>query len=76
MLGVAATALLAPWALPIALVAAIVPNRVRVTSEMLPAIDVCAATQEITDPAERVEAVHRLVHGALQSAVRDMRHGS
>lgn len=74
MLGVGATALLAPWALPVALAAAIIPNRVRITTEFLPAIDVQAATAAITDPVERLEAAHRLVHGALQAAVREMQH--
>lgn len=69
LLGVAS-----PWWIALALVAAIVPTPVRVTTEVLEPIDVRAATAHITDPGERVEAAHRLVHGALQGAVRSMQH--
>ncbi|MBK8998719.1 MAG: 1-acyl-sn-glycerol-3-phosphate acyltransferase [Myxococcales bacterium] len=58
------------WTLALAILVLVIPNPVRVESEMLPPIDVCAATAHLTDPAERVEAAHRLVLGALQRAVR------
>jgi 1-acyl-sn-glycerol-3-phosphate acyltransferase len=61
------------WIVP-AILAAIVPTPVRVTSEVLAPIDVCRATAHIADPEERVETAHRLVHGALQDAVRVMQH--
>jgi len=50
------------------------PNPVRITSEVLPPIDVTQATAHLSDPAERIEAAHQLVHGALQRAVASMRH--
>jgi 1-acyl-sn-glycerol-3-phosphate acyltransferase len=73
-LGVGAAALLAPWALPFAVAAAVVPNPARVTSEVLPAIDVRAATEGESDADARVERAHELVYGALQAAVRTMQH--
>ncbi len=73
-LGVGAAALFAPWALPFALAAAIVPTPARVTTELLPAIDVRAATEHETDVEARVERAHELVHGALQAAVRALEH--
>jgi 1-acyl-sn-glycerol-3-phosphate acyltransferase len=73
-LGVGAAALLAPWALPFAVAAAVVPNPARITTEVLPAIDVRAATEGETDADARVERAHELVHGALQAAVRALRH--
>jgi 1-acyl-sn-glycerol-3-phosphate acyltransferase len=63
-----------PWWILAALLAAIFPTPVRVTSEILAPIDVRAATAHIADPAERVEAAHRLVHGALAEAVQTLRH--
>lgn len=46
----------------------------RITSELLPTIDVVGATAEIEDQAERLEQAHLLVHGALQDAVGRMQH--
>jgi len=71
---VAALAGLAPWSIvAVVALAALVPAPVRITSRILPAIDVRAATAHIVDPAERIEAAHRLVHGALAAAVRGER---
>ena len=67
---------LSPWWILAALLAAIVPTPVRITTEILEPIDVCAATAHIADPAERVEAAHHLVHGTLARAVKTMRHGA
>jgi 1-acyl-sn-glycerol-3-phosphate acyltransferase len=75
VIALAAASVVSPWWILAAVVAAIVPSPFRVTSEVLPPIDVCAATAHIADPAERVESAHRLVHGALQEAVSGMRHG-
>jgi 1-acyl-sn-glycerol-3-phosphate acyltransferase len=62
------------WWVLAALVAALVPTPVRVTSRVLPAIDVNAETAHIADPSERIEHAHRLVHGALVDAVATMQH--
>lgn len=62
------------WAALVALVASLVPNPVRVTSELLDPIDVAARTAHIADPAARVEAAHALVHGALARALETMSH--
>lgn len=74
LLAAGAVAAVAPWAAPLALTAALVPNPVRVTTELLPAIDVAARTAGVLDREERIEAAHRLVHGALQDAVSTMQH--
>lgn len=80
MVGVVATGALAslgvmsPWWIAAALLAAAIPTPVRITSEVLDPIDVCALTAHITDPEERIEAIHELVHGALSRAVATMRH--
>jgi diacylglycerol/phytol O-acyltransferase len=62
------------WLIAGALAALVVPNPVRVTTEVLPPIDVCAATAHIREPADRVEAAHRIVHGVLAQRVATMRH--
>jgi 1-acyl-sn-glycerol-3-phosphate acyltransferase len=62
------------WAIIVALVAMLLPTPVRVTTEMLEPIDICAATAHLEDPAARIEAAHLLVHGALVSAVGTMGH--
>jgi 1-acyl-sn-glycerol-3-phosphate acyltransferase len=62
------------WAVAIATVLAILPSPVRVTSEVLPPIDVSARTAHIDDIEARVEAAHAMVHGALKDAVQRMRH--
>jgi 1-acyl-sn-glycerol-3-phosphate acyltransferase len=64
------------WVAAIAGLAALVPNPVRITTEVLPAIDVAAQTAHIEDPTERIEAAHALVHGALERAVATMTHAS
>jgi 1-acyl-sn-glycerol-3-phosphate acyltransferase len=64
------------WSLGLAAIATLVPNPVRVTSEVLPPIDVCAATAHLASPEARVEAAHELVHGAIARAVATMRHGA
>lgn len=62
------------WLDVIAVVLLLVPPPARITSELLPPIDLVAATAGIVDDAERIEAAHRLVHGALTEAVRTMDH--
>lgn len=47
---------------------------VRITSELLPPIDLTEAVGHLETEAERVEHAHWLVHGRLQDAVRRMRH--
>jgi len=74
LLAAGAVAAVAPWAAPLALAAALVPNPARVTTELLAPIDVTTRTAGVKDPGERIEAAHRLVHGALQDAVSTMRH--
>ncbi|HEY8076173.1 MAG TPA: 1-acyl-sn-glycerol-3-phosphate acyltransferase [Labilithrix sp.] len=71
--GLAIGGVLSPWWILAALLAAIVPTPVRITSEILEPIDVCAATAHL-DGDERVEAAHRLVHGTLARAVKTMAH--
>ena len=66
--------LLVVWLASIPILAGLVPLPVRVTSRLLPAIDIAAETAGITNEAERIEAAHKLVHGALQDAVRDLQH--
>jgi 1-acyl-sn-glycerol-3-phosphate acyltransferase len=70
----AALGLVSPWWILAAAVWAVLPNPVRITTEFLEPIDVGAATAHIEDPTERIEAAHEMVHGALQSAVRQMNH--
>ncbi len=72
--GLAIAGLLPWWGFGLASVVALVPNPVRITSEVLPAIDVCAATAHIEDPQARVEAAHALVLGALSHAVATLEH--
>jgi 1-acyl-sn-glycerol-3-phosphate acyltransferase len=57
------------WALALAVAALVI------TTDILEPIDVRAATALIEDPAARVEAAHRLVHGRLAAHVAAMRHG-
>lgn len=67
---------LAPgWAVGALAPLLVLPLPLRVTSQLLPPIDLRVATAHIEDPTERIEAAHRLVHGRLQAAVRDMQHG-
>jgi 1-acyl-sn-glycerol-3-phosphate acyltransferase len=75
-IALAALGVMSPWWIALALLAAVIPTPVRITSEVLEPIDVCARTAHIEDPAERVEAAHRLVHGALAHAVGRMSHDS
>ena len=63
------------WALALAVAALVIPNPARITTDILEPIDVRAATALIEDPAARVEAAHRLVHGRLAAHVAAMRHG-
>ncbi len=62
------------WSMIIAAIAAIVPNPVRITTDVLPPIDVAALTAHIADPEERVEVAHAIVHGRLEAAVATLRH--
>jgi diacylglycerol/phytol O-acyltransferase len=57
------------WTLALAALVAIVPNPVSVRSKLLPVIDVTAATKQIEDPKERIEAANALVLGVLSHAV-------
>ncbi len=74
VIAAAAAKLVAPWWIGVALAALLLPNPVRITSELLEPIDVAAATAHIGDPAERVEAGHRLVLRRLEAALALMRH--
>ncbi len=62
------------WVAAIAMLTALVPNPIRITTEVLPPIDVAAETAHIADPAARIEAAHALVHGAIDRAVATMTH--
>ncbi len=62
------------WLVPVAVLLALVPNPVRVTSAFLPPIDVTSATAHITNESERIEAAHAMVHEALSKAVATMQH--
>lgn len=75
VLELAIAGLLPWWSLALALFATVIPNPVRVTTEVLPAIDVAGQTAHITDPEARVEAAHELVREALSRAVATMQHG-
>jgi 1-acyl-sn-glycerol-3-phosphate acyltransferase len=68
-----AGALPASWVIAAALWL-LIPNPTRVTSRVLEPIDVSARTEHITDPEERVEAAHALVHGALSAELKTMQH--
>lgn len=72
--GLAIAHVLPWWSAIVAALAAIVPTPVRVTTEVLPPIDVVGATAHIDDPEARLEAVHGLVHGALSARVATMQH--
>lgn len=75
VLALALASLVPWWAVAIALVALLVPNPARVTTEVLPPIDVAKLTAHIADREERIEAAHALVHEALTRAVATMQHG-
>lgn len=62
------------WWLLAAAIAMLVPTPVRITTRVLAPIDVAAATAHIADPAERVEAAHRMVHGAIARTLASMQH--
>jgi 1-acyl-sn-glycerol-3-phosphate acyltransferase len=62
------------WVIAAALAVLVVPNPARITTEVLPPIDVCAATAHIADVGERLEVAHRIVHSALARRVATMRH--
>ena len=74
----AVVAALAGWlGWPIAmatLLLGLIPWPVRVTSELLEPIDVCAATAHLDDMDARVELGHRIVHERLSRAVATMAH--
>ncbi len=64
-----------PWPIALALiVGGLIPTPARITTEVLPAIDVAQATAHLEREDERVEEAHARIHGALQDAVRNMRH--
>jgi 1-acyl-sn-glycerol-3-phosphate acyltransferase len=73
-IALAVVGAVSPWWIAVALIAALVPTPVRITTDALAPIDVCTLTAHVTDPKERVELAHRLVHGALSDALRSMRH--
>jgi 1-acyl-sn-glycerol-3-phosphate acyltransferase len=73
--GAAAFALLDPLVLLGMALAAAVPLPVRITSEMLPPIDLARELPSSLSDHERVERGHELVYGALQERVRTMQHG-
>jgi 1-acyl-sn-glycerol-3-phosphate acyltransferase len=64
------------WVSALLFAAMIIPNPVRITSEILEPIDVCGLTREIADPNERLEAAHQIVHGVLSRHVAAMQHDS
>jgi 1-acyl-sn-glycerol-3-phosphate acyltransferase len=77
--GLAGAATLVASGTPVELAAAValaslLPLPVRITSRVLPAIDLARELPESLGPEERIEAGHRLIHGALARAVREMRH--
>jgi len=62
------------WATGFLFLMGLVPLPARITSRLLPPIDLAAATAGVGNDADRVERAHRLVHGALQRAVQGLRH--
>lgn len=72
--GAAALTLLDPLLAALFIGAAIVPFPARITTEVLPAIDLARELPRSLNDEERVERGHQLVHDALQSAVSRMSH--
>jgi 1-acyl-sn-glycerol-3-phosphate acyltransferase len=54
-------------------VASLLPIPARVTSEILPPLDVGRLTAHLEE-SERIEEGHRIIHGTLQDAVSRLRH--
>ena len=73
--GLGLAGLIPWWAAVASFLLGISPLPARVTSELMPPIDVAALTAHVKDEDERIELAHRIVHGALQKAVREMEHG-
>lgn len=72
---VAMTAHLTPPIAVFALIVAVVlPTPVRITSELLPPIDLARETAGIEDPVQRLERGNAIVLEALEAAVTNMRH--
>lgn len=63
------------WVFALIAVLALVPTAARITTQVLPPIDLQAATADLSDAAARVERAHQLVYGALADAVARMEHG-
>ena len=63
------------WAFALIAVLALVPTPARITTQVLPPIDLQAATAELSDPEAKVERAHQIVYGALADAVARMEHG-
>jgi hypothetical protein len=52
----------------------LLPPPVRITSELLPPLDLERAAPAASGERERIERAHQLVHGTLVEAVAAMRH--
>jgi 1-acyl-sn-glycerol-3-phosphate acyltransferase len=65
---------LSTWAALAIAALGLLPNPVRITSEFLLPLDLASCTRHCRSEQERTELAHRIVHGALQNAVRAMRH--
>jgi 1-acyl-sn-glycerol-3-phosphate acyltransferase len=52
----------------------VIPTPARITTELLPPIDVAPSVRDLPDGPERWEQAHRIVHGELSKAVATMRH--
>ena len=68
-LALALAGVVPPLLVLAALVVALVPSPFRVTTHVLPPIDVVTATAHLPDERARIELAHELVLGALQRAV-------
>lgn len=75
-IGAAAALIVDPLIALIALGAALAPLPTRITTQALPAIDLRKELRGVTSEEARIERGHALVFGALQQAVRTMRHGA
>jgi hypothetical protein len=74
-IGAAALLIVDPLIALLAVGAALVPFPTRITTQALPAIHLAEELPESMDPVERVERGHARVFGALEEAVRTMKHG-
>ncbi len=74
--GAASVGMLHPALVALTVAAAALPFPSRITTEVLPAIDLSREFPESMDPTERVERGHAMVLSALARALKTMKHST